>query len=60
MKEMYFSIDCYQCGTKLKFPFRLFDGHADYCYCPDCGEGIQVYFVGENLSIDRLEALGEK
>ena len=49
------SIDCYQCGNKLEFPFRLDMQQAEYCYCQECREDVQVCFSGEVLSIDRLE-----
>lgn len=49
------SIDCYMCGYKLEFPFRLGVQMAEYCYCPDCQEGVQVYWNGETLLIDRLQ-----
>ena len=55
MEEIKLNIDCYQCGKDLEFPFRLFVNHAEYCYCPDCGEGVQVYFNNNRiLSIERL------
>ena len=54
-KTIFINIDCYQCGNKLEFPFRLDMQQAEYCYCQECQEGVQVCFNGEVLSIDRLE-----
>jgi len=55
MEEITIDIDCYQCGTKLQFPFRLFIGHAEYCYCQECQEGVEVYFDQNILHISRLQ-----
>jgi len=54
MEEITISIDCYQCGEKLTFPFRLFRNHAEYMYCPICQEGVQIYLNGSTLEIDKL------
>ena len=57
INEIILSIDCYQCGTKLKFPFRMQLSVAEYCYCPDCQEGIEVKFDGQVFTINRLDSL---
>ena len=54
-KEIYISIDCYKCGTKMEFPFRLGVQQAEYAYCNYCREGVQVTFFNNVLNIDRLE-----
>ena len=51
------SVDCFQCGTKLEFPFKSSLRCSEYCYCPDCQEGVEVRFDGEVLHINRLDAL---
>lgn len=53
--EITINIDCYQCGTKLQFPFKLRLSLSEYCYCPDCQEGVEIRFDGSILHIDRLD-----
>lgn len=48
------SIDCFQCGTKLEFPFKLSLTCSEYCFCPDCQEGVEVRFDGSILHVDRI------
>lgn len=55
--EITISIDCFQCGTKLEIPYKLWLTCSEYCYCPDCQEGIEIRFDGEILHINRLDAL---
>jgi len=55
MEKIIIEIDCYQCGTKQKFVVELSGAHADYIYCNECQEGIQLFFKDETLYINRLE-----
>jgi len=48
------SIDCYDCGNKIEFDYRIFNGAAAYSYCNYCGRGIQVYYNSNILSVDLL------
>ena len=48
------SVDCYDCGNKIEFDYRVFHGAAAYEYCSSCHRGIQVYYNGDVLFIDVL------
>jgi len=55
MDEIIIDIDCYNCGFKIQFSFKLLLTHVEHIHCNSCREGIQVYFDQYGLHIDRLE-----
>lgn len=55
MDGIEINIDCYNCGSKLTFVYRLYAGSNDHEYCSECQQGIRLFFDGTMLEIEKVE-----
>ena len=53
--DLIIDIDCYQCGTNISIPFRFGVQQAEYSYCNECQEGVEITSRENTLSIIRLQ-----